>query len=82
MKVTVKIIGGQEIPPGVHADAEGTVECELGVGATLAEALKLLNIPYDVLTLVDSLSVPQSERGQKQLDEGCEVVVFPPLSGG
>ena len=82
MNVTVKIIGGQEIPAGVVADAEGTVHCQLPAGASLEDALLLLNLPAEVLTLVDASSIARADRSNTVLSDGIEVVVFPAIKGG
>lgn len=82
MKITVHVIGGQPVPPGLKADAKGAAVCEQPPGASLADLLKTAGLPEGVVTMVDSRPVPPPDRAARILRDGDEVTVFPPLKGG
>ncbi|MHC8508902.1 MAG: sulfur carrier protein ThiS [Rhodospirillales bacterium] len=82
MKITVHIIGGQSVPPGVQADAKGTAVCELAPGARLSALMEQTGLPEGIVTMVNSRPVPKPDRAAHELNGGDEVTVFPPLKGG
>ncbi|MFQ5763892.1 MAG: MoaD/ThiS family protein [Rhodospirillales bacterium] len=83
MRVPVKLISVHgRLPPGFDDDGDGVVEA--ADGATLADVLGALDLPWDedYVTLVNDEPVPPAKRARRVLAGGDALTVFPPIKGG
>ena len=82
MNITVKLIGGAKAPSGLKLDREGGTTVAMPEGASVADVMERLNLPYSLVTMVDSRPVPRTDRAERPLVDGDDVTIFPPLKGG
>ena len=83
MKIAVRLVAyvGDAIP---NIDESGEGELELPQGATVANALAILDVAAAemYMTLVNDAVVRPSVQGETVLNDGDELTVFPPIKGG
>ena len=83
MKIAVRLVAyvGDAIP---NIDESGEGELELPQGATVADALTILDVAAAemYMTLVNDAVVRPSVQGETVLNDGDELTVFPPIKGG
>ena len=84
MRITVKATGlyARALPDDGR---EGnTAPLELPDGSTAHDVLKRLGLPEEgsYLMVLNGQTLPKSERGERQLSEGDNLAVMPPLKGG
>jgi len=83
MRLDVKLLSpAGEMPTGF--DDFGDREMDVPAGATVASLVDGLNLPAEeaYMTIINGESVPLSERADRHLTDGDEVVLFPALQGG
>ena len=83
MKVAVKLISlSAQNVAGVGKDGTGHVELSADNG--LMDLVSKLGLPKvePYVILLNGAPVPASERATKELNNGDEVVFFPPIEGG
>lgn len=79
MQVRVKLMASlrNQVPP----EARGAAQLELEPGATVTTALEKLSIPSAHVHLVMINGSAEPERNHP-LNDGDELVIFPPVAGG
>ncbi len=83
MKIAVRLVAyvGDAIP---NIDEAGEGEIDLPDGATVADALAILDVAAAemYMTLVNDAVVRPSVQDETELNDGDELTVFPPIKGG
>ncbi len=82
MKILVRTAGllGRHLPPG---PVRNRAEIEVPRGSTITDVMKRLGFPEgSYLVTLNGMSVPTAERTGRQLAEGDNLALMPPLKGG
>jgi sulfur carrier protein ThiS len=80
MRIWIKLMSAlrSKLPPG---STGGTTHVEIEPGSSVADALERLGIESNHVHLV-SVNGEMEPNRTRQLNDGDELVVFPPVAGG
>lgn len=82
MKILVRTAGllGKYLPPG---PAKNRAEIDVPRGSTITDVMKRLGFPDgSYLVTLNGMAVPTAERGTRELGDGDNLALMPPLKGG
>ncbi len=82
MKILVRTAGllGKHLPPG---PVKNRAEIDVPSGSTITDVMKRLGFPErNFLVTLNGMAVPTVERPGRELGEGDNLALMPPLKGG
>ena len=82
MKILVRTAGllGRHLPPG---SAKNRAEIDVPPGCTITDVMKRLGFPEgNYLVTLNGRAVPTADRAGRELGEGDNLALMPPLKGG
>jgi sulfur carrier protein ThiS len=84
MRVALKLYASlaDHLPP--EARRTNRLELELPPDATIADVIRERNLPPKLchLVLVNGHYIAPADRGSRQLQQGDELAIWPPIAGG
>jgi sulfur carrier protein ThiS len=84
MRITFKLYAGLTpyLPPQVRVG--NAMPLELPNGTTILKAIEPFGMPPKLvhLVLIDGVYIPPEQRGERVLNEGEVLAIWPPVAGG